>query len=705
MGAVIAVGGAGVHAVGLSGPAAGRVAAGSCVRVAIYGVKGSGEGNTSGGLGSTVAAAANDLKTDLGTSGVAIVPVDYPAVPVLDAIDNGLTGGVNYPTSRADGVQSLKQALDHQVQVCPTTWAVLIGYSQGADVIGTYLANDLSTAVRAHIAAVALIGDPRFNPADQNIDAGSYTASYGPAFGKFGIAPQWLNPEGARPALPAPLETETVSVCNVGDPICNYSWSNMVGCMGLDAWKSFYASILLHVPVAIPALRQSCAHLHYGDAGSAAILPGQPVAAAAIGQFLAADTQFKLTPWAPSPAPLPTTSQTASYLADVACPSASSCDAVGSYDTAGPGNPGFPLLVTGSGSSWQAVPVSMPANSLQPPFAQLFSVACGSPSNCVAVGWYYDSGHDQLGLVLHGGGSSWQAMQAPLPGNADSAHQATLESATCPSPTTCVAAGKYQVDIGTGINYEGVLLTVSGSTWTAAEAPRLPNAETRGFGVDLLSATCVSTAHCTAVGDYIDKSGHYQGLVVTGSGSTWRSIEAPMPPNANIANNEVTIWSVACPAATACTAGGDYTDKHGNQDGLLLSGSGTSWKAIQAPQSGMVSSVACLSASYCVAVGAGALLTGSNVTWQAHNVGTGLDEVACPSAAVCLAVGGRQVLSIAGPSWQIVTPPLPPGAAGADLESGGMACPTISQCVLAGVYDVTANPGDYPAGLLLSGPA
>jgi hypothetical protein len=75
---------------------------------------------------------------------------------------------------------------------------------------------------------------------------------------------------------------------------------------------------------------------------------------------------------------------------------------------------------------------------------------------------------------------------------------------------------------------------------------------------------CPSTTSCVASGfDATD------GLLVTGSGTTWTATEAPLPPDAS---SSLGLQSVACPSTISCVATGSYIDSSGNQDGLLVTG-------------------------------------------------------------------------------------------------------------------------------------
>ena len=94
---------------------------------------------------------------------------------------------------------------------------------------------------------------------------------------------------------------------------------------------------------------------------------------------------------------------------------------------------------------------------------------------------------------------------------------------------------------------------------------------------------CASASSCVATGDYTDSSGNTQALLVTGSGTSWTAAEAPLPANAAADPDAFFPGSVACASASSCVATGFYTDSSGNIQGLLVTGSGTSWTAAEAP--------------------------------------------------------------------------------------------------------------------------
>jgi hypothetical protein len=435
--------------------------------------------------------------------------------------------------------------------------------------------------------------------------------------------------------------------------------------------------------------------------------------------------------WTATEAPLPAnagpTVVGGTGLNSVACPSASECIAAGGYDDSSAKLQG--LLLTESGPTWIPAESPLPAGAAADPDVYLGSVACMSASSCVAVGYYTDSSGESQELVVTGSGTTWTATKVPVPGGA--ADLGTyLYSVACPSASECVAVGGYEDSSG---NYHGLLLTGFGTTWTATDAPLPTDASAYPDGV-LNSVACPSASSCVAVGHY-DSSSQQQGLLLTGSGTTWTATEAPTPADAG-GSPSVFLDSVACSSASSCVAAGGYEDSAEADQGLLVTGSGTTWIPAEAPlpagaaadHNVSLSSVACLPASSCVAIGyyidsaetnQGLLVTGSGATWTPTEApapsaytAVGLVSAACSSASSCV-VGGSYdnsvglpglLLTGSGTQWTPTEAPLPSGGGsaylGVSLDSA--ACPSANSCIVVGRYQDAA--GNWQA-LLLTGPA
>ena len=92
------------------------------------------------------------------------------------------------------------------------------------------------------------------------------------------------------------------------------------------------------------------------------------------------------------------------------------------------------------------------------PSVTLASVACASAASCAAAGTYLDSAGIQQGLLEKWSGTAWTPAEAPLPADAIANPSVALVSVACASAASCVADGQY---IGSAANGQGLLETWS----------------------------------------------------------------------------------------------------------------------------------------------------------------------------------------------------------------------------------------------------
>lgn len=118
-------------------------------------------------MGDFVTSIANGVGTSApdAIQGMYRVSLNYPATATVNLID---TSGA-YLNSRNAGVASLKAELAYYASCAHPPSVTLIGYSQGADVIGTTL-GQVSQSIRSRIQAAVLLGDPGYRP-NQPINA------------------------------------------------------------------------------------------------------------------------------------------------------------------------------------------------------------------------------------------------------------------------------------------------------------------------------------------------------------------------------------------------------------------------------------------------------------------------------------------------------------------------------------------------------
>ncbi|MDT5334664.1 MAG: hypothetical protein QOD90_169 [Mycobacterium sp.] len=206
----------------LAGLATGTAAAASgCGDFHWIGAAGSGQRDaaglvTNGGMGGVVYQSYLQLRDDLAANGQTITAeaVQYPAAPV--PLEGGLGGWMGFMDSVKSGTDATAKQFEAFTERCPDTKVVLAGYSQGAMVIHRNL-HDL--ADDPHVAAALLVADGDRLPADNTINLGSTAVV--PSAGK-GVAQEHSFLASAPTSkLPLQIGARTVSVCDVGDPVCD----------------------------------------------------------------------------------------------------------------------------------------------------------------------------------------------------------------------------------------------------------------------------------------------------------------------------------------------------------------------------------------------------------------------------------------------------------------------------------------------------
>jgi Cutinase len=169
------------------------------------------------GMGRVVYQSLTELSTELQKDGRTLTAeaVDYPAVPVPDD-DGGVGAWLGFMGSVDTGAAALGKQYEAFVQQCPTAKVVLAGYSQGAMVVHRNLQ---ALSASPNLAAVLLVADGDRRPDDPTLNLG--TASGIPERGK-GVAQDWPILAHAPAVLPADIGARTISVCDLGDAVCDY---------------------------------------------------------------------------------------------------------------------------------------------------------------------------------------------------------------------------------------------------------------------------------------------------------------------------------------------------------------------------------------------------------------------------------------------------------------------------------------------------
>lgn len=234
-----------------------------------------------------------------------------------------------------------------------------------------------------------------------------------------------------------------------------------------------------------------------------------------------------------------------------------------------------------------------------------------------------------------------------------------------------------------------------GATWSTTRSPRVVRPQGTFSAV-----SCARASNCVAVGNQVDPNGTQQPLVQRSHGTHWSIESAPSPAGASVA----ALAGVSCPSPRFCMAIGSL-DQFQAERPFAERWTGSSWRAVPVPalsgvSTGNLTSVACTSARFCMAVGSGG---GGTLTerwdgsrWRAlsapnspgHSF-TYLSGVSCRTPSACTAVGiagGRATdYPVAerwnGRAWQLQQIPAPHGSD--DLN--GVTCSSTRECIAVGV--------------------
>jgi hypothetical protein len=241
----------------------------------------------------------------------------------------------------------------------------------------------------------------------------------------------------------------------------------------------------------------------------------------------------------------------ATRLGGVACPSATSCSAVG-FSTNSSGVD-VTLAEHWNGTTWtiKTTPSISGAKG-----SVLTGISCPSASVCVAVGHYTYSAGVTVTLAEHWNGSAWSKQAVADPAGARSTE---LVGVACPSTTLCTAVGNYTTAAG---------ITISlAERWVSNSWVRQSVADPTGARLsEMAGVACPSTTICTAVGHYTSSSGAMLTLAERWTDGSWIFDATPTPPAARSSD----LSGAACASTTTCIAVGDDVDSSGLDVTLAL---------------------------------------------------------------------------------------------------------------------------------------
>jgi hypothetical protein len=299
----------------------------------------------------------------------------------------------------------------------------------------------------------------------------------------------------------------------------------------------------------------------------------------------------------------------------VACASANTCSAIGTYQDNNPvtsRNEGF-VATERSGHWTRARQISLPASNYNP-FVTITQIACSSSANCVGVGSFISASDVTEALVVDEVNGAWQrGVALKLPGDASRFAGASVSEVTCLS-ASCAAFGTFNSTTGA---IEAMSASETGGVWTNASALTMPaNAAANphvflfGFG----GIACSSSNYCSVGGQYKDSAGGYQGFLDDERNGVWSpAVEMTLPSNGTSGGQNGGIVALSCPSAGNCQASGSYLDAAGNYQAVVVGEVNGVWQRgteVSLPNGadtvgvdGGIYAINCASATSCVGVG------------------------------------------------------------------------------------------------------
>ena len=170
-----------------------------------------------------------------------------------------------------------------------------------------------------------------------------------------------------------------------------------------------------------------------------------------------------------------------------------------------------------------------------------------------------------------------------------------LTGMACPSISFCFAVGNTYENGASGYaNYRTLIERWNGSSWFIVNSPDGAKQDSH-----LAKVSCPTSSLCFAVGydGPYTPNGHV--LIERWNGSIWSIVDTPKISGA--ANS--LLRDIACVSSSFCFAVGQYVPPAGNGGGLIERWDGSSWTVMPDVHEGVLFAVGCATRTLCFAVG------------------------------------------------------------------------------------------------------
>jgi hypothetical protein len=228
-------------------------------------------------------------------------------------------------------------------------------------------------------------------------------------------------------------------------------------------------------------------------------------------------------------------------LVSVSCLTITDCTAVGGFIKNGPDAQELPLAEHWDGSGWsiEAVPNPHAENG-----SSLEGVSCVAPAPCEAAGGYAFADVEASILAFGWDGSAWSRQRQGDPGGGEVSDQ---HSVSCSAAAACTAVGSWDDDQG--------LTRALAERWNGARWVRQSTVEPQSFAIaDLSGVSCPSDTSCLAAGSWSTSINGIPEFTLAErwNGMTWKIERTPNPPGADLSG----LNGIDCTSAGSCVAVG-----------------------------------------------------------------------------------------------------------------------------------------------------
>jgi hypothetical protein len=245
-------------------------------------------------------------------------------------------------------------------------------------------------------------------------------------------------------------------------------------------------------------------------------------------------------------------------ITSVSCASAGNCSAGGYYASSAFAKHLLNLqafVVSERNGTWgtaQEVPGTAALNTGTGAYATVNSVSCASAGNCSAGGEYLGSSNATEAFVVSQTSGTWgTAEEVPGIETLNSHGLAQVDSVACVSPGNCDAGGFYQD--ASFINQAFFVSQTNGIWGAAQEVPGTAVLNLGYGGADAASVSCDAAGSCAAGGWYQGSNNSFHAFVDSMTNGAWGTVLGALTSGGGAQTQ-----SVSCAATGYCGAGGNY---------------------------------------------------------------------------------------------------------------------------------------------------